>query len=107
MIVPPHIRSSVDRIGPQLLVPILVCVAWEVAVHASGVDQRIIPAPSSVFREIGAKGPLLLAHAIPTVSAVLIGFAASAVVGVLLGALLASSKLLDAAIFPLLIFSQT
>jgi NitT/TauT family transport system permease protein len=107
MIMPPYVRSLIDRIGPQLLVPILVCVAWEAAVHASGVDQRIIPAPSSVLSEIGAKAPLLFAHAIPTVSAVLIGFAASTVVGVLLGALLASSKLLDAAIFPLLIFSQT
>jgi Binding-protein-dependent transport system inner membrane component len=107
MIVSPYIRSLIDRIGPQLLVPVLVCVAWEAAVHVSGVDQRIIPAPSSVLSEIGAKAPLLFAHAIPTVSAVLISFAASAVVGVLLGALLAWSKLLDAAIFPLLIFSQT
>jgi NitT/TauT family transport system permease protein len=99
-------RSWFDWFGPWVVLPVALLILWEAGVRAFGVDQRIVPAPSSVFVEMIVKAPLLASHAVPTLSAIFIGFIMSAIVGVLLGALLASSKLLDAAIFPLLIFSQ-
>ena len=92
---------------PQIVVPLMFCVLWEAYVRGFNVDPKLLPPPTAVLAEIGAKAPLLLAHAPPTLTAILIGFVGSAIVGVIFGALMASSRLLDAAIFPLLVFSQT
>jgi NitT/TauT family transport system permease protein len=91
----------------QAGVPVACLVGWELAVRFLRIPERLLPAPSAVVAEIAAKAPLLWSHGIETLQAILLGFAISAVVGIALGALLASSWWLDVAVFPLLVFSQT
>lgn len=99
-------RRIADGVPLALVVPLAVCLAWEVAVRAFRINERLLPAPSTIIEEMYVKAPLLMSHGVTTVGAVLLGFLASAVIGILLGALLVSSKWLDLSIFPLLLGSQ-
>jgi NitT/TauT family transport system permease protein len=88
-------------------VPLACVVVWEAAVRGLGIPERLLPPPSAVLAEAVAKAPLLWGHGLETLRAILLGFAISVLVGIALGVLLTSSWWLEAAVFPLLIFSQT
>jgi NitT/TauT family transport system permease protein len=92
--------------GLQIVVPLAALAAWELTSRMFRLDT-LLPAPTAILAEIFVKARLLSQHGLETVNAVLLGLGASAVLGVLLGALLASTRWLSAAVLPLLVASQT
>jgi NitT/TauT family transport system permease protein len=101
------VRRTLEALAFPIGVPVACVAAWEGAVRALGIPDRLLPPPSAVLAEAMAKAPLLWGHGLETLQAILLGFAISAVVGIALGVLLTSWWWLDAAVFPLLVFSQT
>ena len=95
-----------DYLPPALLV-ILLLTCWEVAVRLLSVPHYILPAPSRVINTILAKQGLLLGHTLVTLGEIGVGFLIALVVGVGLAILLFHSSILERAIYPFIIASQT
>ncbi|MBI4347216.1 MAG: ABC transporter permease [Elusimicrobia bacterium] len=71
------------------------------------MPDRLLPPPTAVVAAGAAKAALLWVHGLETLRAVLLGFAGAAVVGIALAVLMTSVWWLEAAIFPLVVVSQT
>jgi len=80
---------------------------WELAVRALHVPAYVLPPPSAIAVAGGAEASTLAAAAFCTGRAALLGFALSAVIGVLVAVVLASSRLLERALYPYTVFLQT
>ena len=99
--------AIVRRVLPPLVALLLVLGVWEVLVRALGVATYLLPPPSEIagagFHDRAALGSAMLV----TATSALIGFALSTVFGIMGGLLLASSRLLERALYPYALFLQT
>jgi NitT/TauT family transport system permease protein len=80
---------------------------WELGTRALHVQVYVLPPPSAIGRAAGAEAGTLLAAAWCTGRAALLGFALSAAIGVVVAVVLASSRLLERALYPYTVFLQT
>ena len=87
---------------PVLFVAIIF-LAWELLVVLTGIKSVILPPPSAVIYDLVTKFPLIWPHAVQTLYTTMVGFLGAIVVGVLLGALIGSSRLAYEAFYPVLI----
>ena len=85
----------------------LLLVIWELTVRILGVPAWQLPPPSGIAAAALAHAGDLGASAWVTARAALTGFVASAVIGVLVAMVLASSRLLERALYPYTVFLQT
>lgn len=99
-------RALIGSTKPLVLLVLLV-ILWDVAVRLFRVPPYLVPAPLEVARTLVREWPELLAQSVPTTAAALAGFALSALIGVPLAMLIASSKLVEDYLYPLLVFSQS
>ena len=95
-----------STILPPVALSLVIIVAWEILVIAFDVSQVVLPAPSSVAAVSITEVGTYLEHARVTAVEVLLGFILATVTGLTLGAVIALSRHLGAAIYPLLIASQ-
>ena len=79
---------------------------WQLAVTLTGVPKFILPGPGLVFATIWDSRALLAEHAVITISEVLIGLMLGSLLGAVSAIGLASSRLANALLRPLLVFSQ-
>jgi NitT/TauT family transport system permease protein len=94
-------RRQTERYAPLLLL-VAILIAWELACRGLGISEFVLPAPSAVAAAlVEFAGPILF-HAWRTYWTTMIGFGLSIVVGVALGAVIGSSRLAYAAMYPLL-----
>jgi ABC-type nitrate/sulfonate/bicarbonate transport system permease component len=93
-------------IGPLLVLLILIGT-WEVWVHLSDTPRWMLPAPSDIVQSFRADYRLLAHHTWVTLQEVLIGFGIALVAGLLTGIAIDSSRIIERALYPLLIASQT
>lgn len=92
---------------PTLVIIALLAALWEAASHWFGAPDYILPSLDSIFSTMADQWPGTLASATwVTTEEVLLGFAVSIAVAVLLAAILHSSRVLRNAFYPLLIGSQ-
>jgi NitT/TauT family transport system permease protein len=93
-------------LSPVLLVVLLAL--WEAGVRVFGVSPIILPAPSAVAAALfdGFSNGFLLRHFGVTLFETLAGFAAGAIAGLLLGALIAQSRLAERVLYPYVIAFQ-
>lgn len=104
---------DVLRARPQLaLVPAVFVVGvglWEWIVRRWAVPAYIAPPPSAVWRSLagGLRSGLYVEHFWVTLYESLAGFAIAAVAGILLGALIAQSRLVERTVYPYLVALQT
>jgi len=93
------------------LLPVCILLAgficWEIAVRVADTPRWMLPPPSAILRSFRDDRALLLANARVTLLEVVLGFAYALVAGVLTGMAIASSRLLERAIYPIVIASQT
>ena len=80
---------------------------WEAAVRLFGIREFILPAPSAIWTATIAIWPTVLEHTLATFATVLFGFGASVAVSLPLAMLIASSPAVSAAIYPLLVVTQS
>ena len=89
------------------LVVLFAVGAWEAAVRVTATPRWLLPPPSAVARTLVTDRALLLEHAWPTLIVILLGFGLALLAGVLLAVAIAGSPILERAVYPLIIASQT
>jgi NitT/TauT family transport system permease protein len=92
---------------PGLITVVLFFALWEAAVRVFGIREFILPAPSAILSAAIAIWPTLLRHAAATLTTVLLGFGASVLVSLPLAMLIAASPLISAALYPVLVITQS
>lgn len=95
-------RTAVERLV-SLLSPVVLLLVWEVMVRTRLLDYRFFPAPSHVIRtlvELLASG-VLLGHVGISLTRIAAGFALGSAAGLALGLLMGVSRLVRAAVKPL------
>ena len=100
------IATLAEWVIPGLIILGLV-VVWEVCVRTMSIPAWQLPPPSAILVELVASIDLLWQHTVVTVLEIVIGFAISLVVGLVLSAGIAYSSLLQRSIYPIVISSQT
>jgi NitT/TauT family transport system permease protein len=95
------------RALPPFAALTLLLGLWEILARALHVPAYLLPPPSAIAAAGWADAGSLLAAALSTGRAALTGFALSAVLGVLVAVALASSRLLERALYPYTVFLQT
>lgn len=93
--------------GPPLVVLVVAVVGLELAVRLLHVRRFLLPPPSDVFNTIWREGSELWPAAGDTALAAVVGFAASAIVGVWAAVLLSSARWVQRAFYPYAVFFQT
>ena len=103
----PRRHGTLGRVVPPVVVLLGAAAALEAYVRAADVPPYLLPRPTAVLATLGRDAALLLSATWATAAAALIGFAASATVGVLAAVGLASSGLVRRAFYPYAVFFQT
>lgn len=99
--------ENVSRwLWPSLLL-VALGVAWEVAVNITDTPRWMLPPPSDIFRSFREDWRMLLDHTRATLVEVLLGFGIALVAGLAAGIAIDGSRIVERAIYPLLIASQT
>lgn len=93
-------------IWPSLLLITLVAT-WEIVVELNDTPRWMLPAPSDIALSFRDDRALLLEHTRATFLVVVVGFGIALVTGLLTGIAIDSSRVIERAIYPLLIASQT
>lgn len=104
---PSRARRFLRTVGPALLVVLLLLVAWQVAVQATGVRPQILPSPLRVIDQGWLNRDDLTRHGLSTLGVTLIGFAVSLAVSWAVAITVDFVPWLRRALVPLLVGSQT
>jgi NitT/TauT family transport system permease protein len=95
----------VDLAWP-VAISMALLLLWEVAVRGLGVRSIILPPPSEVFVAMYQRRELLLTHLWPSLYLTVLGFALSAVSGIMVAVAIIHSPLLRRGIYPIIVVSQ-
>jgi putative hydroxymethylpyrimidine transport system permease protein len=97
----------VRRLWGAVAVVLVLLGVWELYVDLGGADPLILPAPHSIASALFTDRSLLWSNFLVTAQEVLLGGLLAAVVGLALAFALHFSRTLRAAVYPLLVASQT
>lgn len=98
--------SRLVRWGAPLAFAVIVLTLWQALVMITGISETSLPSPIEVAKSGWENRQLLLDNTWVTVMEILIGFLAAIVLGVVLAALIHSSKTVERALYPWLVVSQ-
>jgi len=98
---------TLGRWLPPALILLALLAGWEVAVRLAETPRWMLPPPSAVAASLRDDRDLLLSNGWVTLQEVLLGFGLALLAGVLTGIAIDSSRVLERAIYPLIIGSQT
>ena len=96
------VRSSLERWSPWVVLAAIILV-WEVVCRAFHVSDFIFPAPSGIVASLRQYAGPITGHALQTFWSTMAGFVLGVTVGVLLGFLVGSSRLMYNALYPLMV----
>jgi NitT/TauT family transport system permease protein len=105
-------RSYLARRPEVILIPVLFVIlvgAWEAICYFGKVPSYLVPTPTQIFRAFigGVSSGVYISNALYTLTEALGGFLIAAVLGLVLGALIAQSRLVEKTLYPYLITIQT
>lgn len=95
------------RVLPPIVALVLFLALWEGAVRGLGIKEYLLPPPSAIAKALVDDLPALARALKTTATATLAGFGLSIVIGVGTGVVLASSRLLERAVYPYVVLLQT
>jgi ABC-type nitrate/sulfonate/bicarbonate transport system permease component len=101
------IRARVIEWFPAIFMAVALVVLWEVLVTVLDVQRWLLPAPSVIFAELFDSPGFLLGHAGLTLAEILIGFAVSIALAVVIASGIIWSRTVERSIYPIIIASQT
>jgi NitT/TauT family transport system permease protein len=96
------ISRRAERWSPLILL-VAILLLWQAVVALFRVPDYIFPSPWQIAQQFGEYAGPLLEAAWRTLWVTMVGFALSIVVGVLLGFLIGSSRLVYTALYPLMV----
>lgn len=99
-------RDWAAMILPPLVFSLLFLAAWQAYVTIFDVSDAALPSPTEVVQALQDESQLLIDNTWITVQEIVLGFLLALVVGVGLGILLRSSRLVERAVYPWLVVSQ-
>jgi putative hydroxymethylpyrimidine transport system permease protein len=99
-------RAAAQALPPAALLAIIIG-GWEWAVHAFDIPFYILPAPGRIARLLVENHALLLGEAGVTLLEIALGFGIAFAVGIALALLIFSSRIVERAVYPLIIATQT
>jgi NitT/TauT family transport system permease protein len=92
---------------PYAWLAVAVIVAlWQAYCGVSGTSAYLVPAPSAIARDLWENWRYFLPHIWTTTLEILLGFAGSIALGVPVAIVLTFSRVLDRALYPLIVGSQ-
>ena len=91
---------------PPVLAVVVLLVGWEAGVRLLHVPEYILPPPSAIWWAVAGVYPNVLRHTGATLLTVVLGFVASVAISLPLAVVIATSRPLAAAIYPLLVITQ-
>lgn len=92
---------------PPILMFLLLAISSEIIIRMLKVPAFLLPAPSAVLRTMWSDSGELLANLATTALASVVGFAAAVVLGILFAILLSTSRFVQRALYPYMVFFQT
>ena len=99
--------AGLKRWGASFLILVILLAAWEGWTQLAEAPRWQLPAPSVIARELFNSRALLWEHTLVTLVEVVLGFAVALSVGLLLAGGIAYSRILERAVYPIIIASQT
>lgn len=100
-------RVTIERLIWPLLILIGFILFWEVAVRIAETPRWMLPPPSAIIESFRTEYRLLLRHTWVTLIEVVLGFGLALLAGLAVGIAIDASRILERAIYPLIIASQT
>jgi ABC-type nitrate/sulfonate/bicarbonate transport system permease component len=102
-----EVRLLVRGVGAPLAAALLFLVLWQLYASASGIRESTLPKPTQVLSALYTDRQLLAGNAWVTMGEILVGYAAAILLGVGLAVLVHTSPVVERAIYPWLVASQT
>lgn len=100
-------RVTVERLIWPLVILIGFGLFWEIAVRIADTPRWMLPPPSAIIESFRTEYRLLLQHTWVTLIEVVLGFGLALLAGLAVGIAIDASRILERAIYPLIIASQT
>jgi len=94
------------RRAAPLLVFLLLFLLWEGAVHLTGIKEYLLPPPSKVWTEFLKRYPTVMDGAWVTTQEIIAGYLLAVVVSIPLALMVAYSRFVETAIYPVVVFLQ-
>ena len=94
------------RRAAPLIVFALLFALWEVAVHATGIKEYLLPPPSKVWTEFLKRHETVMGGAFVTTQEIIAGYLLAVVVSIPLALAVAYSRFVETAIYPVVVFLQ-
>lgn len=101
----PRPRTVLGWLLPPALIVALLLI-WEVGVRLSDTPAWFLPSPAAIGREMIDSRALLWEHTWTTLQEVLIGYVLAFVIGVSSALLIASSRVAERTVYPVIVASQ-
>jgi len=95
-------QRRLEKWSPWIVLAAIIIV-WELICRGFEISDFIFPAPSAIFASLKQYAGPISGHALQTFWTTMAGFALGVVVGVLLGFLVGSSRLMYTALYPLMV----
>ncbi len=102
-----HRHVRVGQVAAATLLPLLLVLAWQVSAWIIAPREWILPSPAVIARTGWEVRDRLWHHAQWTLLITVIGFTLAVVVGCLIAALIARSRIAGRMLYPWIIVSQT
>jgi ABC-type nitrate/sulfonate/bicarbonate transport system permease component len=100
-------RALLRRWGPPLALLVALILLWEIGARLDQERAWLLPPPSAIPGAVAGDAADLLRHTLVTTQEVLLGLAVSTLVGILAAVAIAFFPLLERALYPLVVASQT
>ncbi len=92
---------------PVIVSTLAFVLGWELLCRGFGIRPFLLPSPTAIWSAVLPVWPAIAMHTATTLRTVLLGLAASIAVSLPLAMLIASSRTMSAAIYPLLVLTQS